>query len=326
MQSFNHACLILLSMFILTACDSSDAEEGDDDSSSDSDTGDLEPGVLYNRCAQEDRLGGFEATVLDEYSGIQGAVANGVVPASITSNEMEQGGCTLWKTHILICDPPCTAEETCDFDGTCVPFPLNQDVGTVTVDGLDKDIAMEPREPGNNYFDADVPHPIFDSNNQVVEMKTTAGYLNEITLKGAGSNAIKPQADAWIVTPGEDFTVSWDAPPSDTRAAVVLRLSVDQHGSTPTVLECVFEDTGEGMVPSAVIDGLIGAGVTGYPNAGLTRGTVDSVQVAQGCVEFAVKSYLSVDVSVSGYIPCTGPGTCPEGMTCNLETFLCEED
>ena len=128
----------------------------------------------------------------------------------------------------------------------------------------------------------------------------------------------------WIITPGEDLRVDWDAPPADARTAVVLTLAIDQHGSSPSSLECEFEDTGAGLVPVAVVDALIGAGVFGFPSGSLTRGTVDSVPVEEGCVDFSVVSSQSVEVSVSGYIPCSGPDTCSEGMTCNLETFLCE--
>ena len=279
---------------------------------------------MHDKCAQEDRLGGFEAVVLDTYSSVQGSVANGVLPGSIKTMELEEAGCILWKTQNLFCDPACLGEETCDFDGTCIPVPVDQNLGTVTVDGLNESISMEPREPGNNYFAADVTHPIFDLNNREVQLTTTAGYLNEITLHGAGSNAIEPGADEWIIIPGEDLVVDWDAPPADARTAVVLTLAIDQHGSSPSSLECEFKDTGEGLVPATVVDALIGAGVSGFPSGSLTRGTVDSVQVEQGCIDFSVVSHRPVEVSVSGYIPCSDAEPCPEGMTCNPETFLCE--
>jgi hypothetical protein len=77
-------------------------------------------------------------------------------------------------------------------------------------------------------------------------------------------------------------------------------------------------------VPAAVVDALIAAGVSGFPSGSLTRGTVDCVQFEQGCVDFSVASYTPVEVSVQGCVPCSGPDTCPEGMTCNLETYLCK--
>ncbi|MDJ0766113.1 MAG: hypothetical protein QNJ97_24230 [Myxococcota bacterium] len=324
MQNFIRTYLVLWLVLVFIGCDTSSADEEDDtDSESSTDSG-TEDTVLNNRCALEDRLGGFEVTVLADYSSVQGIVNNGVLPASITTNELEQGGCILWKKHNLVCDPPCLAEETCDFDGTCIPFPLGQDLGTVTIDGLEKEIAMEPRAPGNNYFDTELPHPIFDISSRDIQLKTTTGYLDEITLHGAGSPAIQPQQSELVVIPGQDLAIQWDLPPQDTRTVVIFALNIDQHGSTPITLKCEFEDNGEGLVPAAIIDALIDAGVTGFPSGRLSRGTVDAVQVAHGCVEFAVRSHKAIDINVSGYIPCTGPGTCPEGMTCNLETYLCE--
>jgi hypothetical protein len=281
--------------------------------------------IPREKCSQEDKLGGFEAVALTEYSSVQGTVANGVLPGSIRTKQLEEGGCIMWKRPLLFCDPACGIEETCDFGGTCIPVPVNQDVGTVTIEGLNKRITMEPRPPGNNYFDTEVPHPLFDLGNEDVCLTTAGGYLGEITLRGVGSEAVAAQAEEWTITRGEDFTVLWNAAPFEARTGVLLTLSVDQHGTTPSSLECEFEDTGEGTLPAAVIDALLDAGVSGFPSGRLTRGTVDSVQVEQGCVEFSVQSHQTVDVSVTGYTPCSGPDTCPGGMTCNLRTYLCEE-
>ncbi len=318
-----HLPLLLFSLSVRPACQTATPDADAEETSGESPVG-SEDLVLHNRCAQEKNLGGFEVSVRAEYSAVQGAVSDKVLPAAIATKQLEVQGCVLWKKQNLFCDPPCQSAETCDFDGTCVPAPVGQDVGNVRVDGLDKQISMDPREPGKNYFDTDVPHPLFDRSNDAVRLSTVDGYLNEIELHGAGSDVIVPAAEQWVITAGEDLTVRWDAPVSDTRTAVVLTLSIDQHGSAPSRLECDFQDTGKGIVPAAVVDALIDAGVTGFPSGGLTRETVDSIAVDQGCVEFSVKSSLPVELHVAGYIPCSGPGTCPDGMTCNLTSYLCE--
>lgn len=308
----------------LVACGADTQSDGIDSSATSSAGEPSSDTLLHNVCPRDQRIGGFEASVLASFSSVQGSVADSVLPGGVPTNELEAGGCVLWKRQNYFCDPPCGSEETCDSDGTCIPAPVPQSVGTVVVTGLYKDISMEPRPPGNNYFDADVPHPVFDQDNETVSLTSSSDFLGDVELSGQGSPAIEPTDGEWIVTPGEDFIIHWQAPPPDSRTAVVVNLSVDQHGSTPVSMECVFADTGEGTVPTSVIDGLLDAGVTGFPNGRITRETVDSLTVPHGCVDFAVRSYKDVDVSVAGVIPCTGPGTCPEGLECNLETFICE--
>lgn len=331
MRGVISGAVLLLSMVVTTSCDSEKNEDTtgpSSDNAPDVDGGDgmpiAEDIVLGGPCAAHERLGGFEAVVLPEYSGVQGEVADGVVPASVRIRELEADGCTLWQQPLLECNPPCPVQETCDVDGACIPFPLNQDLGTVTVEGLNKAIAMTPRPPGNNYFDADVPHPVFDIDNDVIRLSTTSGYLDRIDLFGIGSRAIQPDVPAMVIVPGQALSVRWDAPAADPKTSVRLSIMIDQHGSTPVTLECEREDTGEAVIPAAVIDALIEQGVTGFPSMSISRSTVDSVRVAGGCVDFAVRSMRPIDVSVSGFVPCAGPGTCPDGQTCHPDTFICE--
>jgi hypothetical protein len=103
-----------------------------------------------------------------------------------------------------------------------------------------------------------------------------------------------------------------------------VELSIDQHGLSPLSLRCLFPDTGEATIPADVIDGLIGAGVTGFPFGRLVRMTADSVQTEVGCVELRVGSPVAADVSVAGYVPCDDETDCPIDLDCNLQLQRCE--
>jgi hypothetical protein len=117
--------------------------------------------------------------------------------------------------------------------------------------------------------------------------------------------------------------VTWDAPAADARTRALLRLSIDQHGTTPVTLVCDFADTGVGEIPQTVIDELVAAGISGFPNGTLTRRTVDRQEVSDGCMEFQVALPVQQDVRVSGHIPCNVPMDCPLGQTCDLPTQTC---
>jgi hypothetical protein len=110
------------------------------------------------------------------------------------------------------------------------------------------------------------------------------------------------------------------------RSEAYLTINIDQHGVTPTALFCSFADDGEGTVPASLLKTLIGQGVTGFPDGSLTRRTVDSTAVGDGCEELVVSSLHDADVNVVGYTPCNNDKMCPDGQHCNLELERCEKD
>jgi hypothetical protein len=105
---------------------------------------------------------------------------------------------------------------------------------------------------------------------------------------------------------------------------VALTLNVDQHGITPISLVCDLADSGSASIAASLVDALLGAGISGWPNASLSRQTVDSQDFGDGCLEFVVSTPRPVSVAVSGHIPCNGPGDCPPPLECNLPINTCE--
>ncbi len=128
----------------------------------------------------------------------------------------------------------------------------------------------------------------------------------------------------WKINEGQDLVVNWAAPAEGSRAHVDLTVSIDQHGATPGLLTCSFEDDGEGTVPAAIIDQLISSGVTGFPTGTITRQTVDKADVLDGCMDFAVSNPVQMEVDVVGFTPCVNQNDCPDGLTCNIELQICE--
>ncbi len=306
-------------------CPSQDDDDsaGDDDATGDDDTHDPATVPLAGPCDLEDRRGGFVIEAYEDYSIVDGTVEDGTVPISVLEEVAAAGDCLLMKRNNPFCDPPCAGDETCDFDGSCIPYPEPLDLGTVTVSGLSAPVSMDPVMPGYSYFDTSLPHPAFEPM-ALITLKSGAAALEPFTLHGVGVHQLAFGGGGWIVDEGQPLAVSWTPPAGESRATVDLRLNIDQHGISPVTVWCAFDDTGQGEIPVAVIDALFAAGVSGFPNGNLRRRTADSTSVDGGCVDLTVSSPRAVDVDVAGYIPCDGPEDCPDELECNEITGLCE--
>jgi hypothetical protein len=231
------------------------------------------------------------------------------------------GGCRLLRRENFFCDPGCGAAEVCGAGGQCSPLPEKQDVGSIRVSGLapgaGTDLVLEPRPPGNDYFATDIDHPAFA---EAAEIRLRG---DGVSLDGIGSAPLTGADDTWLVAAGDPIARSWDPPVAGAATAIRVRLSIDQHGNSPSALVCELPDLGTGVVPAEMVDALLDAGISGFPNATLARSTIDSTEVDGGCVDLAIGHPRSPDVSVAGHTPCNAPGQCPAGQTCDLERQTC---
>ncbi len=307
----------LLFFLLLTACDN-------DDSAQDSvapDPGEVE---LAGACPMATDLGGFLVYSDDEESGVQGSVADGVVPTTVLEEIAAEGDCKLMRRNNAFCDPACEPGEVCDFDGNCLPYPSNQDLGTVTITGLVSPVEMEPVFPGNTYYDTSLPLPPFVQD-ELITLEMPGGVYGPATLYGFGIETLVPLDKEWAVEAGVDMVVHWQAPASTAgRGEIGLSLNIDQHGASPGTLMCSFEDDGEATVPAGILATLVETGVTGYPSAALERRTQDCAEVAAGCMDLIVTSSSTVAVDVIGYTSCISDVDCPKGQECNEKLQICE--
>jgi hypothetical protein len=316
---------VLLSLLLLPACpapSSPDAEDSAGDGGLDGPTGDPLTIPLAGECPLETHFGSFVVEAYQDYAYVDGALADGVVPATVLAAVSSEGDCTLWKRNNPYCEPTCASGYTCDFEGECVPYPVETDLGTVTVYGLTADVVMEPVSPGYGYFFTTLSFPGFREG-ELVELATSGGAIEPFTLHGVGPALLEP-AGPWSVQGGSPLAVQWNAPVTTVRTEVRLSLTIDQHGQTPLTLVCHFPDSGSAEVPASVVDALVSAGVTGYPTGFLRRQTADSVQANGGCVDLLVDHDVKVEVTVTGHTPCDSNDDCPPGETCNLAIETCE--
>lgn len=291
-------------------------------------TGDPATVDLGGACALPDRFGGFQVEVLDYYSQVLGSVADGVFPIAVLEEVGAAGDCKLLRRNNPFCDPGCDVGYVCAEGNQCLAEPLNQDLGTVTIGGLEADVIMHAVVPGNTYFATQLPHPVF-APDVLVELRTTGStFGDDVVLHGVGSDpiAISGAARDLLMARDQPLSVGWDPPTSTLgRATVHVDLNVDQHGLTPVSLVCDFADDGAGEIDGTLVSALMDLGVTGFPSARVSRRTMDSVSTAGGgCMELEVSSQAIPNLSVEGYIPCDGPEDCPSGSSCNTTVGLCE--
>ncbi|HWB82086.1 MAG TPA: hypothetical protein VG755_44290 [Nannocystaceae bacterium] len=300
-----------------SVADTSSTTADDTSSSSSGDTGEV---VLHGACELADRVGGFVLLREESYSTFSGAVADGVVPVSVLENVGEEGDCRMLRRNNPFCDPACGPGETCDFDGTCLDYPRNHDVGMVDVTGLLDAVSVAPIEPTYDYFDTSLPHPAWDPL-APIELSAAGGDYEAFMLAGVGVSMIVPDPAPLVLDPDADLTVMWT--PDEGPQQVRVELTIDLHGATPSKLVCVTADDGELTVDQTLVAQFVALGVTGFPTVTFHRETVDSIDITPGCVELGVRSYAEGELSVVGHTPCTMDRDCPDPMICDMPNETC---
>ena len=289
------------------------------------------PIALRGECPLTERGGRFRLEVISEGSGagsfLSGDIFDLVDPTLKRTVVSTAGDCELLRRENPLCDPSCTAEQFCSAEASCIPRARGIDGGPVRVGGLASNITMDARAPGNNYFDTELAHPAV-SGGEEIRLRADGDSLGtELAIDGLGSEPLTETGDGWVLTTGQDLTVSWAAPTgSAPKTTVAIRLSIDQHGTTPVTLTCEFDDDGGAVVPAAVIDELLGAGISGFANGLIERRTSDAQSLGDRCVDFQVAHTKRQPASVTGHTPCNVPNDCPTGQVCDLEQRTCIDE
>ena len=278
---------------------------------------------LRGPCDLATRIGGFSVEAQADFGVVQGVVADAVLPAAVPRLVSETGSCRLLQRRNLACLPACAGNEACGEAGSCIPYPRQIDVGVVEIAGLTRTTSMSPLEPGNTYFSPGADNPPYSSDAQVLLTAAGGSGIEPFELLGRGSEPL-PESPSGQLVRGMDLSLSWPPPGTQAPTHVLVELTIDQHGVSPLTLACELADSGSGTLPAALIDQLLDAGISGFPNGKLTRRTADHVLLAQGCVELMVGSPRAANVTVAGYTPCNGSAECPDGQSCNTSLQRCE--
>jgi hypothetical protein len=277
----------------------------------------------YRPCAPETRVGEFRIELVADpapgFTSVGGQIAAGLVPGDVPELLQSAHDCRLFRRRRLFCDPPCGPAETCGADGRCIAYPVNQDVGAITVSGLAHDVRMRPTAT-SRYFYTSLPYPGFQPGASI-QLRAEGGRLAPFTLRGAGVTPLVVAAELQTLEMGRAFEVTWTADSSPARIGVTI--NIDQHGTTPATLACDVADTGATSVPADLVTTLIASGTSGYPRLTISRHTADSTTLTPGCVQLTVEAAVARPLQITGHTPCMRDSDCPAGTSCNQTLQSC---
>ncbi len=293
---------------------SSDVPQSD---TSSEDTNSVGTSEAYLTCERSNYVGGFTLALTEEYTTIQGRVADGVDPISVSDVSMNSEGCEFLRPPQLFCSPGCTGGETCSTDGSCVTLPAHRDVGDVTIVGLGVEVVMSSRAPVYYYtFTGDLPHPAFSSSS-LISLSTSGGDYAPFELAAPGVDALVTEMTSVAIESGSGAELTWEAGPEHEAVRLEIELNIANHGGTPARIECLVEDDGEFTIPAELVTALLENGFSGFPSLRMTRQGANAVTADPGCVELRLQSEVQLPVEIPGLVSCSSDDDCPdEGETC----------
>ena len=268
-------------------------------------------------CDDAARVGGFSVVLTEAYTAVQGQIADGSSPLSASVVVAAEGACTLLRPPSFDCAEPCESGTTCGPDGACVDQPVNVDVGTVSIGGLEAPVEMTARAPVWFYTHTGaMPHPGVWPD-AVVALDATGGDRGPFAMTTGGIAPLEVDADAVPLSRDAPTRVRWRAAVGD--AWIHIDLNIANHGGTPGRIECDVADTGEHELPKALTDALLDGGYSGFPALALTRHRAASVELDIGCVDLQVRSQVVLGVDIAGLVSCSGDEDCPNEQRCQAD-------
>jgi hypothetical protein len=276
--------------------------------------------LAYQPCDVGKRVGQFTVALEKDFTGVQGRVLGGVVPANIPEVKAQEGGCRLLRGRNLFCNPPCGAGQTCGESLACIPYPTAQSVGTVQVRGLKTSLSLSPTS-ANFYSNGatPLPHPGFDEG-AAIRLEAGGGMLAGFALQGRGIRALTFAAGDLPVERGKPVALSWTPPPAPGSARLRAVVDLAHHGGISATIECDgIPDTGSFAIPAGLVAQLLDIGVAGFPKAVITRRTADSASITAGCVELLVQSEVTREIAIPGLKSCSTDQDCPMGQKCQMD-------
>jgi hypothetical protein len=203
-----------------------------------------------------------------------------------------------------------------------MPYPDSQDVGNITVRGLDLDtgsVTLEPFAPSYFYQSNELAYPPCQEG--------TALHLESpaFTAEAACIAPLIVDTDPVRVRSGEPVSLTWDPPdlpddPSRPAARIQILLDISHHGGKRGDILCDVPDSGSYTIPQNMVTALVDLGLAGFPSVILTRRLTGTTTLPN--VSFVVASSVERPVD-TGVHSCLNDEDCPDGETCDRQTVTC---
>jgi hypothetical protein len=275
-------------------------------------------------CPVETRVGYFVSYLGQGATIFDGSVAEVVAPSAIPEVLAEEGECRLLQDRSLFCSETCAFGTVCAGDDQCVPERENVDAGTVSVTGLEVEFSSEPNgitlKYGGNISE---PFPGFVPGAEV-KLMAAGGVVEGFSLAARGVSQIETDIQNLPVESGSPVELTWNiGDVAAEKSEIYVNFSINTHGSTSGRIECIGADDGSLEIAESLITELMTLGLSGFPRMSLTRRSIDSVEIAPGCVNFSVQTEVGIDLVVDGVISCDDDLDCPDGQSCKDGELWC---
>jgi hypothetical protein len=276
-------------------------------------------------CPNERRAGSLSLRMTNDRTIVDGSISDGIAPAGVYREISSAGSCQLLGPRDLFCATPCGSGTTCAGDDMCVPTPMKQSAGAITLTGLEEPLEVMANGITGIYSDTILdPYPLFEAG-AAIELSAAGDVFAPFTLRGWGVPPLVTSLSTANVVSGSAVPLTWDtAGVNSEQSEIFISFSVNVHGATTGWIECTAPDTGSFDIPAALVSDLVDLGLSGFPRMTMTRRSADSTDLSTGdCVDFEVGSQVTIELTVDGLVSCNEDSECPEGQMCTPE-LSCE--
>jgi hypothetical protein len=309
------------SLLLLASCGSGNTEQTQDPGTPDA--GSSGKQTPTGGTSGADVVGAFNVVLTAESGGqsaatsVSGAVYDGPSPSNIAWDQSKSSGaCQLYKARAPFCDPGCIGADVCVDGGRCMPLPVAQDLGMVSVSGLGNgEITLEGIA---NIYDLPIglklPFPPAAEGAEI-SLSASAGIYGPFSIN---SKAVAPLVTTASITMerGKAMQVSWTVPGKPDLARMRVLVDISHHGGTKGKIECDVADNGSLSIDSTLVNGLLDMGVAGFPKTELHRYTQGTATVSKGIVRLEVDASITRPLSIVGFTSCDTDADCPTGKAC----------
>jgi hypothetical protein len=294
-------------------------------------------GATSGSSGSDELIGSFQVNIKKASSAVEvlGRVNDTPLPSVLVWDlAQEDGDCQLLLPTAPFCDPGCGAE-ICQPDNVCVPYPVGQNVGEVTLSGVKletgettlvlKEVAKNYQPPPGTKF----AFPPFEEGDEVSFHAAGAVYPG-FDVDAPAVAPLSLTSTDFALEEGKAFELKWDAASDPGASRVHVKLNISHHGGTKGEIKCDTDDDGELTISAELMTELIGLGVAGFPTVEVTRASSSMASITQGRIELVVSAFVGQGVTIAGLDSCTATSCdaggecipCPEGKTCQSD-FTC---
>ena len=319
--------ITLLGVFLASGCSGGSPQGGGNATGGSGAGGSIAGALVYKPCPATERVGGIAVNLIaakltaPAQTQIAGRVLNKVKSNEILQEVSRSGDCRLLVGQTLSClNPTCAFPKQCVGTNQCADPPASQDAGTATITGLAIPVSMT--FTSSQYYVAlptTTAYPPYDMGGGV-DLRLSGAAVPALSLSVRGIVPLDVPTTFPEIEPDKPFHVTWTAPAPAGAGRILLILDIAHHGGISAQIECDLADTGSVSIPASLMTALIDRGTAGFPSMSLTRRSLDSISMTDGCVDFAVASSVERFVNVEGVVSCDDQSLpCPAGKTCGAD-------